>query len=75
MLACLILLCTRKLHKSLSSHFVKQTTETLFKTNDVISECFVNFSEAYFSNMPIFFVEKMFEALIFSTKKFSVLGY
>ena len=31
----------------------------LFKTNNVVSKRFVKFSEVYFSNMPIFFVEKM----------------
>ena len=34
----------------------------LFKTNDVVSSRFVKFSEVNFSNMPIFFVEKMLEA-------------
>ena len=48
----------------------------LFKTNNVISQRFVKFSDVHFSNMPVFFVEKMQEAsLIFSTKKFSVFGY
>ena len=33
----------------------------LFKTNDVISYHLVKFSEVNFSNLPIFFVEKMGE--------------
>ena len=31
----------------------------LFKTNDVVSQCLVKFAEVNFSNMSIFFVEKM----------------
>ena len=41
----------------------------LFKTNDVVSECFVKFSECFvkfsevnFSNMPTVFVENVWEA-------------
>ena len=54
----------------------------LFKTNDVICYRFIKFSEVNFSNMPIFFVEKLREAFalqkllsFFSTKNFSVFGY
>ena len=31
----------------------------LFKTNDVVSKCFVKFSEVNFSNMLIFLLKKM----------------
>ena len=54
----------------------------LFKTNDVVSYCFVKISNIIISNMPIFFVEKNERSFCsakaspnFSTKNFSIYGY
>ena len=54
----------------------------LFKTNNVISKCFVKISDVNIWNLPIFFVEKNVRSfcsakvsLIFSTKNISVFGY
>ena len=63
----------RKLSDSCTVFHAPKTWARLFKTNDVLSERFVKFSEVNFTNMPIFFVEKK-ASLIFSTKNFSVLG-
>ena len=39
-----------------------QNRARLFKTNDVVTQHFVKISHVNISNMPIFFVEKMWEA-------------
>ena len=44
-------MCCQLLSKSIRAR--------LFKTNDVVSSRFVKFSEVNFSDMPIFFAEKM----------------
>ena len=44
---------------ALSYYMYFQFWARLFKTNDVVSKRFVKFSEVNFSNMPIFFVEKL----------------
>ena len=44
----------------------------LFKTNNIISYCFVRISIFNISNRPIFFVEKMWEAHFFQQK---ISGY
>ena len=48
--------------------FKMATRAQSFKTNDVVSQRFVKFSEVNFSNMPIFFVEKC-EKLAFAVQK------
>ena len=68
----------RKPHLKAGIHTHLDIWARLFKTNYVVSERFVKFSEVNFSNMPIFFDEKKrkaFASLIFSTKNFSVFGY
>ena len=48
--------------RALAPPLFKNSRAQLFKTNDAVSSHFVKFSEVNFSNMPIFFVEKMLEA-------------
>ena len=47
-----------------STPFYLELWTRLFKTNDVVSQRFVKFSEVNFSDMPIFFVEKHVQKLL-----------
>ena len=59
---------TSKIHMKIANNVDYDQTALLavwaplFKTNNVVSWRFIKFSEVNFSNMPLFFVEKMWEA-------------